>query len=180
MFAHACSYLRLYLLGLVYCLLCACGGGGGSGGTPTPPATTTGSLVIAISSLPAGSNGAVRVTGPNNFAQDVVQSTTLTLLAPGSYTLAAANVTVGSATWTPSPVTQTIVVTANATANASVVYGNNAIALAAVEVATATSPVFLTAPPGDTRSTARATSLSVSTPISAFVDQPIRSLAGLC
>jgi glucose/arabinose dehydrogenase len=147
MVAHA----RLYLLSLIYCLLCACGGGGGDGGDPAPPPVITGSLVVTISSVPAGSNGAVRVTGPGNFAQDLTQSTTLTLLAPGSYTLAAATIMVGSASWTPSPVSQTVTVAAGATANATVVYGNNAVTLAAVEVVTATSPVFLTAPAGDAR-----------------------------
>lgn len=148
MIAHA----RLYLLGLLYCLLCACGGGGGGGGgNPMPPATTTGSMAITITNVPAGSNGVVRVTGPNNYVQDLAQTTTLTQLAPGSYLLSAASITVSGASWTPSPVSQTINVTAGATATATIAYGNNAISLAAVEVATAVSPVFLTAPAGDAR-----------------------------
>jgi glucose/arabinose dehydrogenase len=151
MFAHARSHCRLYLFGFLYWLLCACGGGGGDGGDPFPLPVTTGSLAVTLSSLPAGSNGAVRVVGPGNYSRDLTGSATLTALAPGIYTLTAANVTIGTATWTPSPVSQTITVSTGATANAAVVYGNNAIALAAVEVATAVAPVFLTAPPGDPR-----------------------------
>lgn len=146
MFAHA----RLYLLCLVYCLLCACGGGGDDD-NPTPPPATTGSLIVTISSVPSGSNGAVHVTGPSNFVQDLTQTTTLNTLAPGTYTVSAGSISVGGATWTPSPASQVVTVTAGATANAAVVYGNTALALAAVEVATAVNPVFLTAPPGDTR-----------------------------
>lgn len=147
MFAHA----RLYLLGLLYCLLCACGGGGGDGGTPGLPPIATGSLVVTISSLPAGSNGAVHITGPNNYVLDLTQSTALGALAPGLYTVSAGSIAVGTATWTPAPASQTVTVTAGATATATVVYGSSTIALAAVEVATAVNPVFLTAPPGDAR-----------------------------
>lgn len=147
MIAHA----RFYLLCLVYCLMCACGGSGDDHDTPPPPAATTGSLVVTVSSVPAGSSGAVHITGPNNFVQDLTQTTTLSALAPGSYSVSAGSISVGSATWTPSPASQVVNVTAGATANAAVVYGTTAISLAAVEVATAVNPVFLTAPPGDTR-----------------------------
>jgi glucose/arabinose dehydrogenase len=145
MIAHA----RLYLLSLLACLFVACGGG--DDGDPTPPPVATGSLAVTVSSVPTGSNGAVHVTGPGNFVRDLAQSTTLTALAPGSYTLAAGNITVGGATWTATPASQVVTITAGATANATVVYGSNAVTLAAVEVATAASPVFLTAPPGDAR-----------------------------
>ena len=145
------AYARLYLLVFLYSLLVACGGGGGDGGDPMPPPIATGSLVVTISGVPAGSTGAVRVTGPDNFLRDLTESTTLATLAPGSYTLAAGSITVGTATWTPTPASQVATVTAGATANATVVYGNNAVTLAAVEVATAVSPVYLTAPPGDAR-----------------------------
>ena len=144
------AHVRWYLLTLVFGLLCACGGGGNDD-HPTPPATTTGSLAVTIGTLPAGSNGAVHITGPGSFVQDVTQSTTLTALVPGAYTLSAGSITVNGATWTPAPASQTVSVAAGATANAAIVYSNGALALAAVEVATAVSPVFLTAPDGDPR-----------------------------
>jgi len=150
MFVIARRYLHVYLLALVFGLLSACGGGGDDD-DPAPPAAATGSLAVTISTLPANTNGAVHITGPNNFVQDVTQSITLTALVPGAYTLSAGNITVNGATWTPTPASQTATVTAGATANAAILYGNNALALAAVEVATAVNPVFLTAPDGDTR-----------------------------
>jgi len=145
MIAHA----RLYLLALLYCLLSACGGGDDDGGNPSP--ATTGSLAVTIASLPAGSNAAVHVTGPDNFVRDLTQSGTLTTLTPGTYTLAATSVTVGAATWTAAPASQTVTVSAGATATATITYGSTTLALAAVEVATAVNPVYLTAPPGDLR-----------------------------
>ncbi|MDQ2823648.1 MAG: PQQ-dependent sugar dehydrogenase [Pseudomonadota bacterium] len=151
MIVHA----RFYLLCLAYCLMCACGGSGSGSGdnhvNPPAPAATTGSLVVTIASVPTGSSGAVHITGPNNFLQDLTQTTTLSTLAPGAYTVSAGSISVGSTIWTPSPASQVITVTAGATANAAVVYGNTALSLAAVEVATAVSPVFLTAPAGDAR-----------------------------
>lgn len=143
MVAHA----RLFLL-LMFCLLAGCGG---DGGKPVPPVATTGSLVVTVASLPTGSNGAVHITGPNNYVQDVTQTTTLSALVPGSYTVTAGSIVAGTATLTPTPASQTISVAAGATVTATVVYGSTSIALAAVEVATAVNPVFVTAPPGDTR-----------------------------
>lgn len=90
-------------------------------GPTTPPTTANGSLAIAVSGLPAGTNGAITVTGPNNYSQTATGTTTLNV-APGSYSVAAAQVTVNTtrynATITGSPAT----VTSNATANVTVAY----------------------------------------------------------
>ena len=87
---------RKFLLSLVplLLLLAACGGGGGNPGAnpPTNPGATTGSLQVSINALPSGTNASVRVTGPNNFVQDLTASQTLSSLAPGSYTVTAASV----------------------------------------------------------------------------------------
>ena len=84
-------------------------------------APTNGSLSVTITGLPAGTVGAVTVTGPNAFSQAVTATSTLTVL-PGSYAIAAAQVTSGSnkynATVTGSPAT----VTASATTTATVAY----------------------------------------------------------
>lgn len=142
---------------LVLCLatLGACGGGGGSAGTPgpvTPPSATTGSLTVTATGLPSGVNAAMRVTGPNNYLQDLTQTQTLTGLAPGSYNVAATAVTSGNTTYTPSPASQSAVVSAGATANATVAYGSPALTLALSTVATnLDNPTWLSAPPGDTR-----------------------------
>ncbi|MET0981879.1 MAG: PQQ-dependent sugar dehydrogenase, partial [Telluria sp.] len=147
---------RMFLLSLLLLLLAGCSGGGGDPGavSPSPPSpgTTTGSLQVVINSLPAGTNGAVRVTGPNNFAQDLTGTQILNNLAPGTYSVAASNVSVGGATYTPAPVTQSVVVTAGATATATVAYGSAALTLALQDIGpTFANPTFVAAPPGDDR-----------------------------
>lgn len=143
----------LSLLPLLF-LLAACGGGGGNaGGNPVPdPGGTTGSLQVNINALPTGVNAAVRVTGPNNFAQDLSASRTLASLAPGSYTVTAANVSAGSATYTATPATQTVTVTAGATASATLAYSAGTFTLALSQVGnTFDNPTFVTAPSVDER-----------------------------
>ncbi len=143
--------LRWFLLSSLLFTLCACSGGGGSPGNPTPPAPTTGSLAVTISGLPAGGLAAVHVSGPNSFSRDLTQTTSIADLAPGSYTLTATLVAVAGTGYTPSPLSQNATVAAGATASPTVTYAAAALSLAAVEVATAVNPVFLTAPPGDSR-----------------------------
>lgn len=145
--------LRIFILCLGMSLFTACGGGGGSPGTqPAPPAATTGSLQLVISNLPAGAIAAVRVTGPNSFAQDVGASQTLTGLAPGTYSISASPVSVASASWSATQATQSAVVSAGATVSATVSYSTSPLAITLREVATGLdNPVFLAAPPGDTR-----------------------------
>ena len=98
---------------------------------PGPPATTTfeivcaaatGSLAVTINGLPTGVNAAVSVTGPNNYSQALTATRSLDDLAPGSYTVSAAEVTNGADRYTPSPATQTASVTAGANASAAVAY----------------------------------------------------------
>jgi glucose/arabinose dehydrogenase len=141
------------LIVLLLLLLAGCGGGGGDPGTiGTPPSATTGSLQVAITALPAGLNGAVRVTGPNNFSQDLTGSQTLSNLAPGSYSVAASSVTLGSTTYAPTPATQSALVTAGASATATVSYAGSALSLALADIGpTFTDPTFVAAPPGDER-----------------------------
>jgi len=135
--------------------LSACGGGGGDPGTtaPVPPAPiTTGALNVATSGLPAGTNAAVRVTGPNNYQQDLTGSQTLNGLALGDYTVTASPVTSGGATYQPAPASQNASVAAGASANASVAYSGGALTLAVTEVVTGLdSPSWLISPPGDRR-----------------------------
>lgn len=99
--------------------LAACGGDD----PVTPPAN--GTLAIAVSGLPAGVNAALTVTGPNSFSQSPTATGSLSV-APGTYTVAAAQVTASNvrynATVTGSPAT----VASNATANVSVAYSVSA------------------------------------------------------
>ena len=109
--AHAAL---LALLGLAAC----------SSEDPAPTAPTTpanGTLAIVVSGLPTGANAAVTVTGPGNASQTVTASASLSV-APGSYTVAAAQVTAGTtrfnATVTGSPAT----VASSATSTVTVTY----------------------------------------------------------
>ena len=153
--AHWRGFLLVLSMFLLVLLLPACGGGGGNPGTPgapTPPTATTGTLAVVTNGLPSGANASVRVTGPDNYQQDLSGPQTLSNLAPGSYSIAAAPVTVGGVGYTPSPATQSAVVTAGGTVTATVSYGGAAAGIALSEVvANLDSPTWLTAPAGDTR-----------------------------
>ena len=147
--------VRMLIVSLLLLLLAACSGGGGDPGTlspPPPPAATTGSLQVAVSPLPAGVNASVRVTGPNNFSQDLTGSQTLASLAPGSYSVAASNVNASGILYTPTPAIQSAVVTAGASVTASIAYASGDFALALADIGpTFNSPTFVAAPPADER-----------------------------
>ena len=97
--------------------LAACGSDDPAG--PVTPAN--GTLVVTVSGLPAGVNAAVTVAGPSSYAQSPTASATYSV-APGSYTVTAAQVTTNNvrynATITGSPAT----VTSSATATVTVTY----------------------------------------------------------
>ena len=139
---------RFILLSLLFMLLAACGG---SGADDQPPPAGSGSLAVTLAGLPAGVASPVRITGPGGFARDITQTTTLTGLAAGSYTVSAQNVVSGAATYRPAPVQQTITVAAGASASATVNYSAAALTLGLREVAAVDGAVFVTAPPGDAR-----------------------------
>lgn len=90
-------------------------------GPTTPPAVQNGTLAITVSGLPAGTNASVSVSGPNSYSQTATSSTSLSV-APGSYSVTAAQVTAGTtrynATVTGSPAT----VASSATATVTVAY----------------------------------------------------------
>ncbi|MCA9769738.1 MAG: hypothetical protein KC485_13045, partial [Gemmatimonadetes bacterium] len=84
------------------------------------PAPTTGSLAITVSGLPGGASSAITVSGPGGYSQAVTGTTTLNGLAPGTYTIAAANVAAGGSSYQPTPTSQTAAVTAGGTVAKSV------------------------------------------------------------
>jgi len=134
------------LLGIV----AACGDGDDSDASA---GLTAGSLAVSVTGLPAGLNANVAISGPGGFSQTILATQTATNLDPGTYTLAAEEVLSGTSVYAPQPVTQTIAVSAGATANASVSYTSAAaLGLVLQEVASGLSaPLFLTAPAGDPR-----------------------------
>ncbi|MCC6928838.1 MAG: hypothetical protein IT359_07595 [Gemmatimonadaceae bacterium] len=75
-------------------------------------AVTTGSLLVTITGLPQALAASVTVTGPANYSQQVANTSTLSNLAPGTYTLTAANATTGSHTYAPSPASRSVTVVA--------------------------------------------------------------------
>ncbi len=83
---------------------------------------TVGSLRITIDGLPANIDAAVTVEGPGNFSQLVKATSTLTALAPGTYTVTAADVVSGSTTYRPSVARPSVPVAAGATASSTVSY----------------------------------------------------------
>jgi glucose/arabinose dehydrogenase len=147
--------LRLFYSALCLGLLAACGGGGGNPGATgpmTPPTTSTGTLAVSASGLPAGVNAALRVTGPGNYLQDLAQSQTLSGLAPGSYNVSASPVSSGGVSYQPSPGSQAATISAGATTTATVAYSNGPLALgASLVVAGLDSPTWLSSPAGDAR-----------------------------
>lgn len=90
---------------------------------PVAYSLSSGALAITVAGLPTGSTGTITVTGPNSFSRTLTATTTLTNLAPGTYTVSATSVTAGGLTYQPSPATRTVTVTASLVAEpASVVY----------------------------------------------------------
>ena len=95
-----------------------------------PPTPANGTLAITVSGLPAGANASVTVTGPNSYSQTATATTSLTV-APGTYTVAAAQVVANNvrynATITGSPATvassatSTVTVAYSVTANPTIV-----------------------------------------------------------
>src|SRR5690242_10738205 len=95
---------RRLIAGVGLALLAACGD------SPTAPAGDTGALTVTISGVTAGSAAAVRVTGA--FLDSTIsRTTTFSVLAPGVYTIAAANTT-GPAPLYSAALTQTATVVA--------------------------------------------------------------------
>jgi hypothetical protein len=94
----------------------------GCSGDPGSP--STGTITVNITGLPNGSSAAVNVTGPNGYTQAITSSQALTGLQPGVYTIAAANVTIGSTVYSANPTSQTVALSTSSTAaSATVNYG---------------------------------------------------------
>jgi hypothetical protein len=112
----------------------------------------TGSLTVNINGLGSGVSGAVLVTGPSGYNQQLTATQTLSPVPPGTYTITASTVAGNLVTNTPSPTTQTVTVTAGATASGTVTYAASPLVLA-VQLVTEglESPVYLAAPANDAR-----------------------------
>jgi len=75
-------------------------------------AIASGSILLNISGLPQGANAAVTITGPGSYSASFTVETSVDNLAPGTYTVTAANVTSGSL-FVPLHPSQQVAVTAS-------------------------------------------------------------------
>ncbi len=109
-------FRQLVAAGAALIVLSACGTD-----DPVAPGATTGTLSLTVSGLPASTNAAVTVTGPNAFSQAVTATTNLTVAA-GTYTVAAAQVTAATIKYNGTPTPASVTVTAGGTATATIAY----------------------------------------------------------
>ena len=140
MFPKLLGYIFLFMLG-------ACNGGGGDSGDPARS-----SLTIGISGLPAGVDAAITVSGPGAYQQTLNRSQTLNGLVAGSYTVVAAAVTSGATLLQATPASQQVQVDRSG-ASVAITYAAASPLVLNLQpfISGLAAPVFLTAPPGDTR-----------------------------
>lgn len=94
-------------------------------------APTRGILEVTVSGLPPSQPAAITITGPESFSRSVTATVTISELVPGSYSIAAANVTSGNTTYVPVVESQTVIVPASRTPKAATVaYGTGSGTLA--------------------------------------------------
>ncbi|MDP1861801.1 MAG: hypothetical protein Q8K82_24260, partial [Gemmatimonadaceae bacterium] len=84
--------------------------------------TATGSLTVTVNGLGAGVNASINVTGPNSYARAISNTTTISGLVQGLYTVAASVVASGSTTYTPATASQNVNIGGGATSSAVVTY----------------------------------------------------------
>ncbi|HWP71589.1 MAG TPA: hypothetical protein VNM36_10825, partial [Gemmatimonadaceae bacterium] len=95
----------------------------GCGDDPAAPAT--GTLVVNISGVPAGSQAAVTVVGPSGsgVSRTLGASATMEQLTAGTYTVTAQTVSASAGVYTPNLATQQAEVLVSDTATVAVAYG---------------------------------------------------------
>jgi len=112
---RAIAMTSLSLLALAAC------GSDDPAGPVTPVTPANGTLVVTVSGLPAGVNAAVTVAGPSSYAQSPTASATYSV-APGSYTVTAAQVTTNTLRYNAAITGSPATVTSSATATVTVTY----------------------------------------------------------
>ncbi len=152
---------RAFLL-VVAGALAGCSGDGPS--DPGPQPAQFGALVVTISGLPTGAPASVTVTGPGSYSRTLSETTTLTALAAGNYTVDVVEVTHDGSIYSGSPATQSIGVTAGSTVTApSVGYvlasGSLAVTLSGLPQATS-APIVISGPDGFTRTIGEPTNIT--------------------
>lgn len=87
--------------------------------------STSGSLNIQVTGLPAGTDAGISITGPANFTDLVNATGTLGGLSPGEYTIVAGNVLVGADTYRPSAERQVVELSAGGELDLAVFYSRD-------------------------------------------------------
>jgi hypothetical protein len=103
--------------------------GGGPSNSVNFPVTQPGlgALTVNVTGLPSGEMGSVTVTGPDNFSETLTETTTLSSLPSGTYTISAAMVAPSSGAnqvFVPTVSGSPAVVNANANTNVSAAYAS--------------------------------------------------------
>ena len=151
------SRLACLLVPALAALLAACGPGGSYDGTAPdsnpPSGSSPDTVALSLSGLPAGASGTLTITGPAGFAASVATpQVSIAVPTAGSYTVTAAAVFDGNRMFVPQPAVQTIAVAPGVPGNAAIAYSDGgAFRLALQLVGNFASPLFLTAPAGDSR-----------------------------
>lgn len=121
--------LKVTAVFVLFMLVLAGCGGTTSAPTPTPtptpgtpPTPATGNLKLTITGLPPAVAPNVTVTGPDAYNAQSTSSTTLSNITVGSYTVAASEVSSGSAIYRPDEGSVSVLVTEDATAEATIDY----------------------------------------------------------
>ncbi len=152
----------------------------GCGGDPAGP--STGSLAVQVNGLPAGTSADLVVTGPEGFNRPLSASETLTALAPGTYTVAASNVTSGNASFVATPASQSVAVSGSDTpSSAAVTYGtaNGALTVTVVGLPPGTAAaITVSGPSGFSQTVTASRTLTGLTPGSYVVDAASVSSGG--
>ncbi len=115
----------------------------------------TATIVLRVNGLPAGAEAAVTIAGPSGTF-GARGSASYAGLAAGTYTVTAGEVLTGAVLARPTPVTQTVRVRDSEVVSVAINYATaSAFSLRYQEIIAPSTgvlePVFLTAPPGDTR-----------------------------
>ena len=138
-------------------------GGGKATASGITYAVATARLTVTVAGLPAATQAAVTVTGPNGYTRTVAGTTSIELLAPGTYTITAGDVAAGGKTYRPVAATQSVTLAASVTpTKATVTYGagDGFLDLTVAGLPSGTdASIAVTAPDGTTRVATATTTL---------------------
>ncbi len=111
---------KLIAMGSVVFYLSACSGGGEE--TPKTTSPAPGAMSIDITGLPIDAAAQVKVSGPQGYSQTLSETTNLSNLVAGSYTIEVNPVNVQDLTFDVLPATQSVTVSQKSTTNVSLTY----------------------------------------------------------